>query len=294
MKELWTRWFSERLIKDNPEFIKFHELLPDFSLSDYRHLEVRKRNIELIKDRSSLFRQIILDKGGWLFPEKVYRNNPTYLTRAEKHDEGLDNLILNNNLAFSLFTRFKFISNELLPRYINKLRQSKDKIKIASFGSGTGLDVMQAIGRFNGFCSVDLYDSAHSAIESGEKYAIEHNLTNKISFHHGDFTKVNHSNFDIGLLIGIICPLSDSFAKRVMHSIFKRMSKESVLIVSSSSDKMPEDVVGRFLIEYCADWYLQFRDSSRMEKLAKGVGLEPLEILDEPLKYHKLMVCRKA
>ncbi|MCX5695023.1 MAG: class I SAM-dependent methyltransferase family protein [Candidatus Omnitrophica bacterium] len=293
MKEKWKKWFAGSLIKTNKEFSEFQKLLPEFNFLNYSEPEIRKKNIELIKHKSSLIREVILNKGGWLLPEKAYRKDPTHLTMADMHDREFDDFVLNHNFTTSLFTRFKFIVNDLLPRYINKFTQNGKKVKIASFGSGSGFDVMEAIKKFNGFCSADLYEIDPVAIEAGKRCAKENNLIEKIKFIRNDFTKIKNYKFDIGLLIGIICPLSDSLAKKTMHDIYKGMPVGSVLIVSSSSDRMPDDTLGRFIIEYCGDWYLQFRDSIRMEKLAKQSDFKVLEILEEPMKYHKLMVCVK-
>ncbi len=83
-------WISDDMIRFDPLFQEYKSLLPEIDLDNWRDPCVKARNLDLIGRRSSLNAEIIKNKGGWLFPQKVYFLDPTYLTTAPEHDPKLE------------------------------------------------------------------------------------------------------------------------------------------------------------------------------------------------------------
>ncbi len=284
-------WFDNSSFMSFP-FKQYLNLLPEFNFN-YLEQSAKNENISLIKSRSSLCKEIIENKGGWLFPEKVYVENPTYLTRANEHNDELDKYILNQKMCHSLRTRFDYVSQELLPSEINKQLKNKDFVRIASFGSGTGRDVLYALKYFGKNVVADLYDLDSLALSEGRKISEAENLQDRVRFIHQDLNTIQNGVYDIGLMIGIVCPLPDLIARRVLRNARKYISGEGILLVSSSSDKMEfEDPLSRFLIEYGANWFLQFRNDVRMKNLMESSGYKDVRIEHEPLNHHKIAIGR--
>jgi hypothetical protein len=119
-------------------------------------------------------------------------------------------------------------------------------------------------------------------------------LKNAVRFCKQDFTQLNSNvKYDIGLMIGIICPLPDKIAYKVMNSVKDSITKDGFLLVSSSSTKMGEaEPVNRFLAEYTANWFLQFRTKERMQKCGDNAGYKVLDVVNEPNDCNKLVICK--
>jgi hypothetical protein len=271
--------------------IEFRDILPEFKLDGWENPEVRDFNIDLLRRISSIDREIIDNKGGWSFPEKVYLDDPTYLTKAPEHKEELDRFTLRQPMCHSLSSRFVYITKTLLPKYIERALIHSDNVKVASFGSGTGRDIMTTMLNYPNV-TVDCYDLDSLALSEGRKISENLGLQGRVKMIHQDLTAINNGYYDIGLVVGVICPLPDTIAKRLLKIIRKNIDpKNGSLIVSSSAEKMEhDDPLSRFLIEYAANWYLQFRDNARMEQIGIKTGYTPLELGHEPMNYHKLAV----
>jgi hypothetical protein len=287
-------WVTPEMLNLDP-FQKYRSLLHGFDWENWRDHEVKQKNVELMRRKSSLHLEIGDRKGGWIFPEKIYVDDPTYVTRASEHVESIDRLILAQPMCHSLAVRLDYISNTLLPYHIEQSLAKQDNVRIASFGSGTGRDVMNAMCKFNGRITADFYDLDPLAFREGKKIATEKGLLDKVNFLQQDLTKVDQM-YDIGLLVGVICPLPDPIAKRVLRSVRKNIIPErGRLIVSSSSDKMEiSDPLSRWLIEYSANWFLQFRTAERMKEVLESGDLQVLNNTQEPSGYNKLAVCSRV
>jgi SAM-dependent methyltransferase len=286
-------WITSEVL-NSPGFKKLQLFLPDLDLKNFMDPVVRQKNIKIIGDRSSMMEEIIKNKGGWLMPQKVYNGDPVFLTRAKDHDSRLEEFIFNLPYTRSLLTRFDYLSNNLFPREIARILEKKGKAKIASFGSGTGEDVMTSLQYFNGEVKADFFDIDHLGLTLGRDMAEKRGIQNQVAFYQEDIRSISRKNYDLGMLVGVICPLPDPLAERVLRALKNNLAPKGRLIVSSSASKMEsEDLVGRFLIEYCAGWHLQFRDERRLKKLGEKVGYGVVEVGKEPMDYHKVLIAEK-
>jgi hypothetical protein len=275
-----------------PTFQRYKEILPGINWVNWNQPEVKAQNARLMNDSSSIQYEISLRKGGWIFPEKVYLNNPNFMSTAPHQVEDVDRHILDQPMCHSLKDRFDYITKDLLPKYIERVLERKNQVKIASFGSGTGRDVMTVMPNYPGV-TANFYDTDESALSEGRKIAQEMGLQNRVQFTNQDLAKIRGHKFDLGLLVGIICPLPDRTANTVLRAVKRNFSEGSYLAVSSSSDRMgTEDPLCRFLIEYAASWFLEFRDAERMRQVMNSAGLEVVENGREPSGFNNMAVCK--
>jgi chemotaxis methyl-accepting protein methylase len=287
-------WFNLHEVKSLPDFIKYKSYLPEFDLENYQDPHTREKNIDLLKRKSSMWNEIITNKGGWLFPLKMYLGDMNYFSKASEQIELLDSFSSNSIMARSIYKRFRYISDNLLPELIKKILIKKGRVKIVSFGSGTGLDVLEAMKWFDDNITADFFDIDPTALELGALFAEKLGLKNAVRFCKQDFTQLKSNvKYDIGLMIGIICPLPDKIACKVMKSLKDKITKDGFLLVSSSSKLMGEvEPVNRFLAEYTANWFLQFRTKERMQKCGYSAGYKVLDVVNEPNDCNKLMICK--
>jgi len=286
-------WVEPGVFERRP-FREFGMLLPELAFSDWRSPEVRAANVAAMQTKSSLCSEVVRNKGGWQFPEKLYTGDPNYITSAPNQCEAVDRYIMRQPMCQSLAARFAFISGHLLPAYVGRCLKSRPTVRIASFGSGTGRDVMHAMRWFGDEVKGDLYDLDRSAFSVGAAIARQFGLQNRVRFIQADLAALTltRPTYDIGLMIGIVCPLSDRLARRVIRAVTRTLKPGGLLVVSSSSERMEAgDVLCRFLIEYTAGWFLEFRDDRRMRGLLPRT-MEIVESTAEPSGFNRLAVGR--
>ena len=277
-----------------PVFQRYRQLNQGLDWENWNDPAVKQKNVEIMRKRSSLHLEIGARKGGWIFPEKIYLDNPAYMSRAPEHIDAIDRLILEQPMCHSLRVRFDDLTQSLIPKYIEEGLSKKDSLRVASFGAGTGRDIMTVMTRYHQI-TADLYDIDESALSVGRDIARTMGMEDRVNFYPQDLTKIQQREYDLGLLIGIICPLEDKTARIVLKAVKRNLSDTAPLIVSSSSDKMRyEDPLSRFLIEYSADWFLEFRDAARMEEVIRSADLAVIENTQESSGFNRLAVCRKT
>jgi hypothetical protein len=286
-------WANSNLINSEPLFQEYKSLLPEIDLENWQDPWVRARNLSLISKRSSLNAEIIKNRGGWLFPQKVYFLDPTYLTKAPEHDQELDEFhMLKLKACHSLHTRYKYVTEVLFPEQIEEQLKINGRVKIASFGSGTGIDVMVPLKNFDKRVTLDCYDLDQSAIQEGQRLSKIMGLDNRVKFHEEDIMKIENGKYDLGMLIGVICPLPDLISKKVIKTVREKISNNGKLIISASSDNMESgDNLGRWIIEYTGDWFLEYRSPERLKGLMKSCGMNHTSLTHEPLGYHRFAIC---
>lgn len=285
-------WVTPELVESS-SFQGYTKRLSGVTWEDWNSPKVKQQNIELMGQKSSLTHEVIGNKQGWLFPEKVYVGDPNYFAQAPEPHEPIDRYIMRQPMCHSLKTRFHYVSDVLVPNYIRHFLAEKGKVRIASFGSGTGRDVIEAMTNFGDEdVTADLYDVDQSCLRVGREIAKQKGLEHKVRFIQENLTQIDDSHYDVGLLVGVICPVPDRHASIAMKRVKRHIHPDNgVLITSSSSEKMEsDDPLSRFLIEYTADWFLQFRDENAMHALNTKAGYETVALTAEPTGYHRFVI----
>lgn len=231
------KWVDMPYLKSTKSFVRAQELT-DFDYEHWDQIEVKRQNILRLKSRSSVIEPMIVNKGGWLFPQKVYCQNPNYLTAASNHRADLDEFVLRLPLCHSLYTRYKFVAEELLPKCINARLRDNMSVKIVSLGSGTGDDVMQAMKLFGIQVTLICYEIDPTAIEVGRQMAKDRGLEKQVEFKHASLRQCSAEQADIAIMVGIICSLPDMMAEILAKLARKCLKPDGTLIVSAASDKV--------------------------------------------------------
>jgi ubiquinone/menaquinone biosynthesis C-methylase UbiE len=284
------KWVDMPYLKSTKSFVRAQELT-DFDYEHWDQIEVKRQNILRLKSRSSVIEPMIVNKGGWLFPQKVYCQNPNYLTAASNHRADLDEFVLRLPLCHSLYTRYKFVAEELLPKCINARLRDNMSVKIVSLGSGTGDDVMQAMKLFGIQVTLICYEIDPTAIEVGRQMAKDRGLEKQVEFKHASLRQCSAEQADIAIMVGIICSLPDMMAEILAKLARKCLKPDGTLIVSAASDKVSwGDPLSRFMSEYCANLFLEHRNAARMERILSRAGYEVVEVTREPSGFHWFVI----
>ena len=142
----------------------------------------------------------------------------------------------------------------------------------------------------------------HKLLEKSFNYIIEKNSSINKPYHDTrHLIKVFNTalkiskKYDIGFMVGIICPLPDYLASKVMSKVKKNLVEDGLLIVSSSAKMMgEEDPLSRFLAEYTTAWFLNFRTNKGMSLVGKDAGYKVLDVIHEPMDYNKIVICQNV
>ena len=121
-------------------------------------------------------------------------------------------------------------------------------------------------------------------------------IKDKVQFYNGNFIRGNpeKSLYDFTLLVGIVCPLTNESAKKVLQCVYKQMASRGTIAVSSSSYKMlRDDPICNITIQLCSKWSLNFRTYDDLYNVLKGAGFKNIEILYEPSAYNLIGIGTK-
>jgi len=304
MKKLKTvpldmSWFLENFDEylKRKEFVDFQNIIG----FDYRDCfdETKIEHIaKKICHHSSLFYEIRRNKGGAFFPEKVYREDSNYFNSAPEQIPEADNIFMYRPMCYSLKLRANTINKVILPYLFDTKLNKLDNIIVANLGSGLGKDIEYTaidcnyLKKISRIINIDL---DLNAINIG-KNLIPNVIKDKVSFYNMNFIKNNPENvlYNLALLIGIICPLTDESAINLLKNVYNHISYNGFILVSSSSAKMSKhDPFCSFNIQLCAKWALNCRSEECLKTVLEKSGFCDIEILSEPSGYNLVGVGRK-
>lgn len=290
-------WFVENISEHTKreEIIQFQELL-GFNYKDIVNDSKKEEIAKLISERSSIFFEIARNKGGAFFPEKVYREDVNFYNKAPYQIPEADELILNRPMCYSLNFRFKTLNRVIIPYIFDTRLKEREGIVVGNLGSGLGRDLEYASLRYReSIKRIINIDLEADVVKIGNEN-IPEQIKNKVQFYRTNFLKGNPENslYDFALLVGIICPLSDESAEKVLRIVYGQMSSKGTIAVSSSSYKMAQDdPICSINIQLCAQWSLNCRTQDRLSKMLQNVGFKNIEILSEPSGYNLIGVGTK-
>ena len=290
-------WFFENIDEylKREEFQEFQEYVG----VDYRDaLEPEKRHevVDRICNASSIFYEIRRAKGGAFFPEKVYREDVNFYNKAPKWVPEADELILHRPMCYSLNLRFKTISEMIVPYVLERRFKDREGIIIGNLGCGLGKDLHESVKRYSGQISrVISIDSDGEAIQHGLR-EMPDQLEGKIKLYEGNFLRGNPEGekYDLCLLVGVICPLTNESSIYLLSQVRKQMAEKATIAVSSSSFRMHHhDPLCSFNIQLTSQWALNCRTEDDLYGVLSDAGFERIEILREPSGFNYIGIGTK-
>lgn len=237
------------------------------------------------------------NKASKIIPE-LTRNPGTFtmLNRIYRNEDvvgNIDKYFYNSIAGQSLRNRLEAVASYLYEIISNNY--SNQKIKIIDLGSGPGdypirflLDHPKLIERVE----VDCIDSDNDAIEDGQKLASKYDLP--INFYCEDILKYRHykNKADIGLLIGILCPLNHNDGSRFLRVMNRYLKNGGILIAATLLDfQLEKDLFSSFLLREITGWKLDYKPIGALHQMFESAGYEWIDnFSDEPTNFYDIDV----
>lgn len=237
----------------------------------------------IIRRLSDLARESLKQPGSWRCLEIVYRN---------EHRTWLDRFFLSSRSARGARNRLLVFQEEIC-KCIEQRAHVSNPVKLISFGSGPGHEILGCIERFRGNVTMEAtcVDRDPSALECGRFLVDQKGLSDRIKYVEGNVLRMNSMNtmHDIGILSGLI----DYFDFETAVSVLKRVREQllpggTVLIANMRRHYLASTM--RLL----GDWNLVYKEPEELESILRESGYEGIEVWLEPEKIFCIGRARKA
>ncbi len=167
---------------------------------------------------------------------------------------------------------------DFLVREINFYVNIYGQTKILNLGSGLGRDSLITYRDNPKLCQQSktiCVDINLEAVIVGQRLATKHKLKTNIEFLPKNILDLPfEQEFDIGLLVGILCPLSDLAAIKVLKKIKKYFRPEAKLLaVVLTEEMLNRDLLTSYIVREIGGWKkLKFREKGTIRKLLQAAG----------------------
>jgi len=246
-------------------------------------------------NQSLIYSEVRKEHGGFAFPFLIYTHCLDLFNAPSSHNIDVDKFILGFNMTDSLRRRHVALSYFIIPAEIKRLQAEIGKpISIHNLGSGTGLDVANAICHLDG--AVDKVvncDASTEALTLGERIAAHLERTaivrkGLLQYRCASLTQ-NLGKCHLVILIGLICSLPDRIATLVLRKAHRVLEPGGAIIVSSSNQNMrSSDPLASFLIQHIGStesplkgWGLNFRTENDIRRILGRAGFRDIRVYDD-------------
>ena len=187
----------------------------------------------------------------------------------------IDNYFLQAKAGRAVKARLIAIEANL-PKIIEEYRINQKSILIGNLGSGPGRDIINTLYYYKDTFLIRAVniDKDKKALERGERMAAGRDISQLVEFVQDDFLRYKSTEkFDIALLIGVLCPSTPNICVKYLKIIKPLLKPNGCLIASNASKKMQaEDPFTCMIMEWTANWKLNFKDESDLRQIFKEAG----------------------
>jgi hypothetical protein len=246
-------------------------------------------------NQSLIMNEIRKEHGGFAFPFFVYTHCLDLFDALSSHNIEVDEFGLGFNMMDSLRRRHIALSHFIIPTEIRRLQAEIGKpISIHNLGSGTGLDVANAVCHLAG--SVDKVvncDTNTKALTFGERIATHLEHTGRIRKGLLQYRCTSlvqtQGKCHLVIIIGVICSLTDRIATLILRKAYKILEPGGAIIISSSNQNMrSSDPLASFIIQHIGStdspskgWGLNFRTEDDLRRILSRAGFRDIKIYDD-------------
>ena len=293
-----TSWFDNEPDRyfAMPQFQEFQRItgvdLRSLSSSEPTLLAESQRRLV---NQSLILNEIRKEHGGFAFPFFVYTHCLDLFDAPSSHNIEVDKFGLGFNMMDSLRRRHIALSHFIIPAEIRRVQAEIGKpISIHNLGSGTGLDVANAVCHLGGYVDkVVNCDTNTKALTFGERIAAHLERTARIrkgllQYRCASLTQ-NLGKCHLVILIGLICSLPDRIATLVLRKAHRVLEPGGAIVVSSSNQNMrSSDPLASFLIQHIGStdspskgWGLNFRAENDLRRILNRAGFRDIRVYDD-------------
>jgi hypothetical protein len=182
-----------------------------------------------------------------------------------------------------------------LPHWIRMLGLSKDTVKVLIPGSGPAQDIIRILSnnpdlgiKMKAVC----VDNESSALETGRKLAQKAGVSDNIKYIEGDLMKLNYyREFDLALLVGIICPLQTRMSIKVINTVANYCRQEGFVVVSAALQKMLLDDPATCYVMDFIGWKIDYKTEDEFAEIIRRAGLIWITSFQDPKsRFHRIVI----
>lgn len=201
----------------------------------------------------------------------VYRNQP---------HTWLDRFFLGSRSAKGARNRLRILQEEIC-ECVRQRSKICNPVRIVSYGSGPGHEVLGCIKEFQGNVVVEstCMDRDLGALEYGKSLASEMSLSDAITYVHGNVLHLKSTDikYDIGVLSGLLDYFDFKTAVSVLTSVREQLSPGgSVLIANMRQHRLASTM------SVLGNWNLVYREPEDIERILAMSGYEDIAVRTEP------------
>jgi len=212
----------------------------------------------------------------------VYQNKPRTL---------LDRFFLGSRSARGARNRLRIIQEEICKCIIQHARIS-NPVKLVSFGSGPGHEVIDCIERFQGSVLVKAtcMDRDPSALEYGRSLSAQKGLSEFIKYVQGNVLRVNSADakHHIAILSGLIDYFDFETAVSVLKKVGQQLLPDGIIMIANMRRHYLASTMS-----VLGNWDLAYREPEEIENILSESGYEKIEVWLEPEQIFCIGKARK-
>ncbi|MBW2036826.1 MAG: class I SAM-dependent methyltransferase family protein [Deltaproteobacteria bacterium] len=225
----------------------------------------------VIRHLSDLARESLKQPGNWRCLEIVYQNKPRTL---------LDRFSLSSRSARGARSRLRILQEEIC-KCIEQFSRINNPIRLISFGSGPGHEVLGCIERLRDSMVVNAscVDRDSSALECGRSLAIQKQLSDRIQYVQGNILRMSSgiAEYDIGILSGLIDYFDFETAVSVLKTVREQLLPGGTIFVANMRRHYLASTMS-----ILGNWDLVYREPEELEKILRESKYERIKVWLEP------------
>jgi extracellular factor (EF) 3-hydroxypalmitic acid methyl ester biosynthesis protein len=215
----------------------------------------------------------------------------------------LHKYICSDKTSHAIRTRTEFMYKKIQNILNKNIKKNKNKFKITSIASGSGLEIQELIKyeKNTDYSDITLFDFSKEAIEYSEikinKIIKNYNRKTNVNFiQESIFNLIRDKNVlnkiannqDIIYSIGLFEYLTDSTCKILIKTLYEKLKKNGVLIIGNYKYGVPL----RSWMELGVDWYLVYRENKNLISFADN-NMWKQKIFTEKTKLFNFLILVK-
>ena len=234
---------------------------------------IAKLGRSIIWHLSDLARESLKQPGSWRCLEIVYRNEPRTL---------LDRFFLNSRSARGARNRLRILQEQIC-KCIEQHSRFGNPVRLVSFGSGPGHEILGCIEMFRGNVALEAtcVDREPSALECGRILAAQKGLSDCIEYVQGNVLRMNSmmAEHDIAILSGLIDYFDFETVVSVLGTVREQLLPGGTVLVANMRRHYLASIMS-----ILGDWHLVYKGPEEVESILGESGYEDIEVWLEPEK----------
>lgn len=174
--------------------------------------------------------------------------------------------------------------------------KSDQKVLIDNIGSGDALESIcllierpDLISRVHFRC----IDNDPECLRRAQEMVVELGLSTCFEFVCADSREVESREAHIGLLIGVLCPVSGRLGAKIVMDAKRFLGPKGIIIFSTVQQRMIHGDPLCDLVMRLAGWQMAFKAEDEANEIARAAGLVPESFFDDSFGYNRMTIARQ-